>query len=103
MDDVAAVNKALNEPIYNILDRSDKQWRPVLGIIMARCLGRGDLDDFKKNTDIYYSCALAEIVYNCSLMVDNLQDGSEKRKGNLCIYKKFGTDVVVNAGNFMLK
>ena len=99
--DINAVNKALNDPIYDLLDRGGKRWRPALGLIMARCLGRDDLQDFEKNKDIYYACALAEIIHNGSLMVDDVQDGSEKRRGDLCTYKKFGIDIAVNAGNFM--
>jgi len=68
---------------------------------MARCLGRTDLEDFEKNKDIYYSCGLAEIVHNGSLMIDDIQDGSEKRRGEPCTYKKFGVDIAINAGNFM--
>ena len=70
--DTNAVNKALNEPIYDLLDRGGKRWRPVLGLIMARCLGRDDLADFEKNIDIYYSCGLAEIIHNGSLMLDDV-------------------------------
>ena len=99
--DINAVNKALNDPIYDLLDRGGKRWRPTLGLIMARCLGRDDLQDFEKNKDIYYACGLSEIIHNGSLMVDDVQDGSEKRRGDLCTYKKFGVDIAVNAGNFM--
>ena len=35
-----ALNKSLNEPIYDLMDRGGKRWRPILGLIMARCLGR---------------------------------------------------------------
>ena len=70
--DTDAVNKALNEPIYDLLDRGGKRWRPVLGLIMARCLGRDNLEDFEKNKDIYYSCGLAEIIHNGSLMIDDV-------------------------------
>jgi len=34
-------------------------------------------------------------------MVDDVEDGSHMRRGDLCSYKKFGTDVAVNAGIFM--
>mmetsp|Transcript_31192 Transcript_31192/g.47763 ORF Transcript_31192/g.47763 Transcript_31192/m.47763 type:complete len:154 (-) Transcript_31192:404-865(-) len=48
-----------------------------------------------------YSCGLAEIVHNGSLMVDDLEDGSLKRRGDLCTYLKFGNDVAVNSGTLM--
>ena len=68
---------------------------------MARCFGRDDLEDFEKNKDIYYSCGLTEFIHNGTLMIDDIQDGSEKRRGDLCTYKKYGVDVAMSAGNFM--
>ena len=73
----------------------------MLGLILARCFGRDNLEDFEANKDIYFGCGLTEIVHNGSLMIDDIEDGSEKRRGDLCTYKKFGTDIAINAGNFM--
>jgi len=44
---------------------------------------------------------MTEIIHNGSLMVDDLEDKSFKRRGDLCTYLKYGEDVAVNAGNFM--
>lgn len=96
-----ALNISLHEPIYDLMDRGGKRWRPMLGLIMAKCLGRDDIEDFEKNKDIYFSCGLAEIIHNGSLMIDDIEDGSEKRRGDLCTYKKYGVDTAINAGNFM--
>mmetsp|Transcript_6981 Transcript_6981/g.8413 ORF Transcript_6981/g.8413 Transcript_6981/m.8413 type:complete len:168 (-) Transcript_6981:410-913(-) len=68
---------------------------------MAKCLGRENLDDFEANKDIYFSCGLTEIIHNGSLMIDDIEDGSELRRGEPCSYKKYGTDIAINAGNFM--
>jgi geranylgeranyl pyrophosphate synthase len=35
-------------------------------------------------------------------MIDAIEDGSNMRRGDLCTHKKFGIDVAVNAGNFMM-
>ena len=35
--DLDAVNKGLLEPIYDLLDRGGKRWRPVLGMVFAEC------------------------------------------------------------------
>ena len=48
---------------------------------MAKCLGRENLTDFEANKDIYFSCGLTEIVHNASLIVDDIEDGSEQRRG----------------------
>lgn len=74
--DVNAVNKSLHDPAYDLLDRGGKRWRPVLGLIMAKCLGRENLEDFEANKDIYFSCGLTEIIHNGSLIIDDIEDGS---------------------------
>jgi len=84
-----------------MLDRGGKRWRPVLGLIMAKCLGRGNLEDFEANKDVYFSCGMTGIVHNGSLIVDDIEDGSSMRRGQECTYKRFGTDIAINAGNFM--
>ena len=68
---------------------------------MARCLGRKNLEDFEANKDVYFACGVTEIVHNGSLMVDDVEDDSELRRGLPCTYKKYGTDIAINAGNFM--
>jgi geranylgeranyl pyrophosphate synthase len=69
-------------------------------MMFAECFGR-DLFKYDDNKDIYFACGLTEIVHNGSLMIDDIEDGSHMRRGDLCSHKKFGVDVAVNAGNFM--
>lgn len=99
--DLSSVNKAINEPIYDMLDRGGKMWRPLLGMMFAEALGR-KLDDYESNKDIYYACGLTELVHNASLIIDDIEDGSEKRRGEPCLHKKFGIDVAINAGNYLM-
>jgi geranylgeranyl pyrophosphate synthase len=54
-----------------------------------------------KDLEIMYACGLIEIVHNGSLMCDDLEDKSLKRRGDLCTYLKFGEDIAVNAGTLM--
>jgi len=72
--DIKAVNSAIKEPVYDLLDRGGKRWRPVLGLIIAKCLGRENIEDFEANKDVYFTCGMTEIVHNGSLMVDDIED-----------------------------
>jgi hypothetical protein len=92
--DIDAVNKGLLEPTYDLLDRGGKRWRPVLGMIYAECFGQ-------VTDEVLYACGLTEIVHNGSLMVDDLEDKSIKRRGQPCTYLKYGEDVAVNTGTMM--
>ena len=98
--DIEAVNKALITPVYDLLDRGGKQWRPLMGLMLAECFGR-DLEDIETNKDVYFTCGITELIHNGSLIVDDIEDSSHMRRGDLCTYKKFGTDIAVNAGNFL--
>ena len=69
--------------------------------MVAECFGRDNLEDFEANKDVYFAGGLTEIIHNGSLIIDDLEDSSLKRRGDLCTYHKFGTDIAVNAGNFM--
>jgi geranylgeranyl pyrophosphate synthase len=96
--DVTAINKGLFEPIYDLIDRGGKRWRPCLGLAFAECFGR---DATKLDDDLYYICGLTEIVHNGSLMADDIEDRSLLRRGQPCTYIKYGLDYAVNAGTLM--
>jgi len=89
-----ALTKALAEPIWDFLDRGGKRWRPALFFLILEALG--------KDPDEYADFAIIpEIVHNGTLMVDDVEDASELRRGKPCTYKIYGLDIAINAGNSM--
>lgn len=68
--------------------------------MFAETQGR-DIKDLEACKDIYFTCGLIEIFHNASLMVDDIEDSSEMRRGDLCTYKKFGIDYAINNGNYL--
>ena len=74
-------------------------------MIFAECHGRNVTESIENNTsendDVLYACGLTEIIHNGSLMVDDLEDKSLKRRGQPCTYLKYGDDYAVNTGTFM--
>jgi geranylgeranyl pyrophosphate synthase len=89
-----ALNKAVIDPIWEFLDRGGKRWRPALFVLMCEALGR-------KREDFADFAIIPEIVHNGTLMVDDIEDASDCRRGKLCTYKIFGLDIAINAGNAM--
>lgn len=88
------INKAIAEPIWDILDRGGKRWRPSLFLLVCEAFG----------VDKEYCLDFAiipEVVHNGTLIIDDIEDSSEIRRGNACSYKIFGLDIAVNAGNAM--
>ena len=59
------------------------------------------VDEVPDDMEIVHACGLVEIVHNGSLINDDLEDKSLKRRGDACTYLKYGDDIAVNAGTLM--
>ncbi len=89
-----AAQSSVHEPIWDLLERGGKRWRPTLFLLIAEAFGAHP----KKLVDL---SVLPEVVHNGTLMVDDVEDNSDLRRGKPCIHKLFGVDVAINAGNAM--
>lgn len=88
-----AIQKAILDPFWNFLDRGGKRWRPALFLLFLEAL-EGNLKKFKDLSII------PEIAHNSSLIVDDIEDQSELRRGKPCLHKIYGIDIALNVGNF---
>jgi geranylgeranyl diphosphate synthase type I len=88
------LNKAIADPIWEFLDRGGKRWRPSLFLLVCESLG-------KNSENLLDFAIIPEVVHNGSLMVDDIEDASELRRGKPCSYKIYGLDIAINAGNAM--
>ena len=91
---IEAPNKFLAEPAWNFFDRGGKRWRPALFLLVAEALG----GDPEKYIDLV---VFPELLHNGSLIIDDIEDMSEERRGQPVIHKLFGIDIAINAGNVM--
>ncbi|MEM2419875.1 MAG: polyprenyl synthetase family protein, partial [Candidatus Bathyarchaeia archaeon] len=74
--------------------RGGKRWRPTLFLLICEAFG--------KNPEDYIDYAIIpEVVHNGTLMIDDIEDSSEYRRGKPCTYKIYGLDIAINAGNAM--
>jgi geranylgeranyl pyrophosphate synthase len=89
-----ALNKAIAEPIWEFLDRGGKRWRPIFFLLVCEALG--------KNPEEFFEFAMIpEVIHNGTIIVDDVEDNSELRRGKPCSHKIYGVDVAVNVGNAM--
>ncbi len=88
------LNKAISEPIWDMLDRGGKRWRPALFLLICEALGK------KADYCLDFSI-IPEVIHNGTLVIDDIEDSSELRRGKPCTYKIFQMDIAVNAGNAM--
>ncbi len=92
--DPEIIQKTILDPFWDFLDRGGKRWRPYLFLLVAEALGA--------NPEEYLDLVLIpEIVHNGSIIVDDIEDGSEFRRGKPCLHRIFGVDVAINVGNWM--
>jgi len=91
---IETLNKALADPVWDILDRGGKRWRAALFLLICETLGKDPMEllDF---------AIIPEVVHNGTLMIDDVEDSSELRREKPCTYKVFGIDIAINAGNAM--
>jgi geranylgeranyl pyrophosphate synthase len=88
------LNKAIAEPIWDMLDRGGKRWRPALFLLICETLGKNE--DYCLDFSI-----IPEVIHNGTLVIDDIEDSSEMRRGKPCTYKIYQIDIAVNAGNAM--
>lgn len=86
------IQKVLADPVWDLLDRGGKRWRAVLFLVL--------IDAFGENPRKYLSYAcIPEILHNGTIIVDDIEDGANLRRGNPALHHRFGTDIALNAGN----
>ena len=89
--DTDAINKNLTIPIRDFILRGGKRWRPVLFLTTLTLFGL----DWKKHLDIAFALELA---HNATLIIDDIEDGAELRRGKPTCHRVFGIDTAINAG-----
>jgi len=86
--------KAIKEPFLELFNRGGKRMRPLLTCLTYHSFGG-------EETDIYDFAAIPEIIHTGTLMVDDVEDKSELRRGKKTIHKMFGDGIAINTGNFL--
>ncbi len=92
--DLEIIQKTVIDPFWDFLDRGGKRWRPYLFLLVTEALGA-------KPEEYLDLVLIPEIVHNASIIVDDIEDNSEFRRGKPCLHKIFGVDVAINTGNWM--
>jgi len=89
-----AIQQALADPLWNLLDRGGKRWRAILFLIIVDALGE------EPEEYLQYAC-IPEILHNGTIIVDDVEDEASMRRGAPALHHQFGTDIALNAGNAM--
>lgn len=88
-----AYSDMLSRPLWDLIDRSGKRWRPIFGLLLLEALG------VVARPYEQLIAVAGELPHTGSLIVDDIQDRSRKRRGGPSIHVRYGTDVAINAAN----
>jgi len=89
--DIPVFEKNLIEPIRLITDRGGKSWRSF-GVLACCDVVGGDSRQYIK------LMAMPELMHTGSLIVDDIEDKSETRRGGPCAHIVYGEPIAINAG-----
>lgn len=77
--------------VWDLIGRKGKAIRPILITQLGDVFGL----DRRISLPVAY---LVETVHNCTLVIDDIEDNSEYRRGDKCVHLKYGVDNSINAG-----
>jgi len=87
----------VREACEGLLDAGGKRLRPMLSLVSAR-YGRQD----SHSKDIIKAAAAVEIIHMATLVHDDIIDESQLRRGRQTVQSRWGKDVAVFVGDFLL-
>lgn len=91
--ETAAYTSVLSEPVWDLMSRSGKKWRPAF----ARNLLSALETDPQPYEELLY--ALTELNHTASLIIDDIEDNSFIRRGEETIHLRYGNELAINAAN----
>ncbi|WP_172635104.1 polyprenyl synthetase family protein [Sphaerochaeta pleomorpha] len=84
------------EPAKDLLARGGKRWRPLLMMLTAKMLGGEPALELAEKL-----VSLIEMPHNGTLIIDDIEDKSDLRRGKPAVHLMYGEDISINAGNLL--
>lgn len=91
--DYEPFTQAVSRPVWDLISRGGKHWRPIFGILIADSLGV----EFTAETEKLF--VMTELLHSAALIIDDIEDKSPLRRGDVSIHSRYGTDVAINAAS----
>lgn len=89
--DPKVVCDTIFKPIRALTDRGGKAWRSLILVSSVNAISTKYIDCSKY-------IALSELLHVGSLVIDDIQDESNIRRGGKCVHLEYGTATAINAG-----
>ena len=85
---------AAERPGLALIQQGGKRWRPLLLVLVCRMCGG------EQRTAVEIAAAV-ELAHSGSLIIDDIEDGADLRRGEPTAHHRFGLDAAVNGGNLL--
>ncbi|NMC61637.1 MAG: hypothetical protein GYA55_00565, partial [SAR324 cluster bacterium] len=85
--------KTLTTPIWDLIKRGGKRWRSLYSLLLLEALG------VPYESYLSLIAVIPELAHTGSLIIDDIEDNSTKRRGDICIHLRYGLDIALNAAN----
>ena len=83
----------LISPCRDLMLLGGKRWRPLLQVLCSELVSNAEPS--------YNLVPLVEFVHTASLIHDDIEDGSDTRRGEPAAYIKYGMDAAINSGSWL--
>jgi geranylgeranyl pyrophosphate synthase len=90
--DLNIVSETFTKPLWDLLDRGGKRWRPLWMCLCCDAVG-GNSEKFRNLLPI------PELFHAGSLIVDDIEDQSKERRGEVSLHIEYGIPIALNAAN----
>ncbi|MCF7929515.1 MAG: polyprenyl synthetase family protein [Spirochaetales bacterium] len=94
---------------WELLERGGKRWRPLLMLLSAELIAEAEsgggggpqLPPGAAYNRALFLSPVVELAHNGTLIVDDIEDEARQRRGRPAVHMIHGTDVAINAGNYL--
>ncbi|MDG6256872.1 MAG: polyprenyl synthetase family protein [Methanomicrobiaceae archaeon] len=91
--DCTPMTETIAKPVWDLLSRNGKHWRPIFGFLIAEAMGVPVREDIER------LFILTELLHTSALIIDDIEDQSLLRRGEESIHIRYGIDVAINAAS----
>jgi len=92
---VGSSQPLLKEIAMHVIQGGGKRLRPGVAILSFRAVGGEDIESVIKVS------AGGELIHSATLIHDDINDGSDTRRGRIAAYKKYGIQKAIITGDFL--
>ncbi|RKX76142.1 MAG: polyprenyl synthetase family protein [Spirochaetes bacterium] len=85
-------------PALDLIERGGKRWRPMLLVLCSEIVNP---DLSIEDNPALPLVSLVEFAHNGSLIIDDIEDNADFRRGGPAVHLKYGEDVALNCGNLL--